>query len=726
MQGLEVITVETGLASVPSTCYDVCMTTNPNPTTKTRKPRQKKWASEVARQAHSNARRRLAREASLREEQTLNRARNEIAVAEQRLATIELNRRANMIANGLYPRLTAVMSSWGLNLKVKLSAGAKVGGWTDFRMINVTYDNRLTARLTEAAEKSTYHRTARRVDDILPLSVEELRQVAAEARGVFYHELGHNLFTVPLKELLTLAWQAGVEFQPGRGGAAFSYAEWSALQPETRAEPGWDVSPTFQRAWNILEDQGEEQALVIESPHIASYLTVVVVRLVIKNQLEQAWPLVAGRTYLPQGLRDIVRRAWRGSHSADEYEAVISEYCATADPVEMLRCVARLEAMMSHEDGGVGRGGLDNHNPLGNERRDPEDRDTETLERRSETISKGQDAPQGDESSVPVPGEGDEAGDDQEAPEDGESTDTVSETPGNGVGTGHREDGWLPSQTLRDRLNEEYEDVLQDLADDETVTADVQSMNTAYEVDEGRLPFYSDHGPLQREDLVSQARAVVDDIVRAFQTATSDCAPQWVSCERTGVLESIRYRTRQPGDMEFFRRYSDEGEPGQDISVSVFCDVSGSMGSHVETLGAAAWACKVACQQLNVECDVTLFDDGAWKLWGTEDVADAVPTVMAHGGTDPSSAFSAILHEERPQKHHLVLVMTDGMWNDVEALRRYRKTNSYLMAFNFSAYHSGTTPDPAAATRLGFDEAYNIQDLMALPLALESMLLSVV
>jgi hypothetical protein len=169
---------------------------------------------------------------------------------------VEKNKRINMVGNGLTPRLRAVMQSWGLNLATNISAASDVSAWTDFSVITVNYDRRLTQNQRDF-----------RATDLPVISVEDLRQIAAETRGLFYHELGHNLFTVPLVDLLTLAWEQGyvvttphdTEVPLVRLRNEPTPVNSRHLSHADRIEyPNWDITGDFQRAWNILEDQRME------------------------------------------------------------------------------------------------------------------------------------------------------------------------------------------------------------------------------------------------------------------------------------------------------------------------------------------------------------------------------------------------------------------------------------------------------------------------------------
>ena len=93
---------------------------------------------------------------------------------------------------------------------------------------------------------------------------------------------------------------------------------------------------------------------------------------------------------------------------------------------------------------------------------------------------------------------------------------------------------------------------------------------------------------------IAEANNLADQMQRAFEVATADLAPSWHEQQRRGVLNVVRYQTRQAGDMEFFRQFVDNGAPGCDIAVSVLLDYSGSMLNVTDELAKVAYACKLA------------------------------------------------------------------------------------------------------------------------------------
>lgn len=683
------------------------------------------WASEIARQQHASARRKLVREAADREAKTLDAARLDLANAENRLRLQEANRRINMVGGGMTPRLRAVMNSWGLSLPLNITPARSVSAHTDFQQITVNYDQRLAPNVGRW-----------NADDFDPneiISEEELRQIAAELRGAFYHEVGHNLFTTPIGHLISAALAEG----------------WSSDEV-TVSEEGVPMRWTsaLQNAWNVLEDQRMEMALVMESPQIASYLTVLVMRLIVKEYARpETWMLVAGRRYLPTTIRKACRDLWNNDPtmsdkaSADEVLRIVYTYMTTNSPSEMLNCVLEMMTLIGMT---IPRG-VDNHGDFPTRTANPEgwssdevtERIRETNERikndvppSSETPSKKVDDKEEKGASSSKDNGDEEDSEDTNAQDSKDESDEDSASPskqaGNDGGKDANDPDWKAQSNLREALN----DVMDDLKDDENIDGDVASMNDAYASNDASLPPYGRITSNTDEDSLTKSKIIVDDIIRAFDMATSNCAPHWESQQRRGYIEPVRYATRQAGDMEFFRNYVEEGDPGHDLAVSLFLDISGSMMGTENEVGAAAWSVKTACDQLGIDCDVTLFNEQGFTLWTKSDRApENVPAIEASGGTYPVGAFDGILYEESEKKHHIVLVMTDGAWgSEGGEMARYKHSNTTSVIFYYEGRRAstGVVPNARLAASKGADEGYTINDLMDIPQVLESILLGLV
>lgn len=684
------------------------------------------WASDIARQQHASARRKLVREAADREAKAISDARSDLVNAERRLKIQEANRRLNMVGSGMTPRLRAVMNSWGLTLPLNITPARNVSAHTDFRQITVNYDQRLVPNATGWG--------ATEVDSNDVISEEELRQIAAELRGAFYHEVGHNLFTLPFRDLIIAALAEG----------------WTNDQVIINADgvPSWNRA--FQTAWNVLEDQRMEMAVVMESPQIAAYLTVLVLRLIVSNYARpETWMLVAGRRYLPASVRKACRNLWDNdpqmsqNATSDQVLKHVYTYMTTDKASDMMNVVVR----MTHLLNGISPKGIDGHEEITGSTRGngktpatPEEiteRLTEVNERiKNDVPSKpdSKDTQDSEKSSQGAPSKDsssdDDGGDDTASGEGSKgpsSTDPEGESDqaGDSGGKGSNDPDWKIQNNLRQALSE----VMDALEDDENLKGDVSSMNDAYASNDASLPPYGRVTSNTDEDALTKSKIIVDDIIRAFDLATSNCAPHWESQQRRGYIEPVRYATRQAGDMEFFRGYVDEGDPGHDIAVSLFLDISGSMMGTEAEIGAAAWSVKSACDQIGIDCDVTLFNEQGYSLWTKIDrVSDDVPAIEPSGGTHPVSAFEGILYEESDKKNHIVLVMTDGEWSEGASMSRYKHSNTTSVIFHYAGRRAskGVVPNQRLAASKGADEGYNISDLMDIPQVLESILLGLV
>lgn len=690
-----------------------------------RKPRKRLWFDEQARQRHSSHKRALSRAASDRKAREMERARDELSRAEKREHDREYQRRRNLVDRGLATRLDAVGKSTGVNVLTTIEPGKKIEAFTRIgHFIYVRYDERLTSKSSLSE----------------PITDSLLSELAAETRALYYHELGHNLFTLPLYDLIALAYHDGYTFDeevlidPTRVILPDDLTEESAMEVMT-------VSSSFQRAWNILEDQRMELALCDYSPMMASYLTVLAIRNMVESggmESSSSWTLLAGRTFLPDSIRDASRKLWDeygmmmtgSTATSHDIEKVIFDYAAATEPKDMIDCVYLL---MSYLGEMVVPGRPTNHGPMttGQSRTATEEgplvgrsKGISDGEAKGQVASTGQSAGSGRTSSSSA-GSGSGTGskkDEAESQSSGSDSDDASEAPGG--------NGASPKSALEDALREAMESI----REDQTNKDDVRSMNETYNDDTCPLSDYSGVRDSTDGNMISLAHSLAEQMETAFRAATQDAAPAWHHQQRRGVVEPMRYMTRQPGDMEFFRAYIDNGNPGHDMEVSVFLDISGSMDGTGDELGAAAWAMKSACDRLGIACGVHLFDDRGYTLWTVNDTVGAVPSIPAQGGTDPSWAFSNVLAEERNKRHHLVLVMTDGDWTGGRAsLTDFRYPNVYSVIFYYgNGWGRVTSPsdtmtiDSSLAARLGSDEAYRIDNLLLMPQTLEHLLLSMV
>ena len=266
--------------------------TNPNQAPKARRAR-KKVTTDLGRQLLTRERQRLSRE--------------QAALAEQQVAEAERRRKLqvgittvkrpidNAVSRSIVKRFAAVLASEGVDVRIVATPSSKTSAWTDFEQIVINY---------------------REHDDH--------RILAANMRGLAYHEGGHCRFTLPF---LDLADEAGI------------------TSPDVR----------LHTAWNCLEDQRMETAVTSDSPRKAAYLTSMVMLDLVPNVNTAAanWPLLIWRRFLPRNIRAGARKLFVLRHGADgeriakELERVTTNYVMATDAVTMWAAVVEYSDLLT-------------------------------------------------------------------------------------------------------------------------------------------------------------------------------------------------------------------------------------------------------------------------------------------------------------------------------------------------------------------------------------------
>jgi hypothetical protein len=752
----------------------------------TRKKRTKA-TTEMGRQLMQRERQRLAKEQALLGEQLAQEATawREAQRPIEKAPKVQVG-----INRSVVRRVAAVLSTEGVNVPIKCVAAEhnqQMSAWTDFERIAIRF-----------------------------VPHEDVRLLAAVLRGLLYHEGGHCRWTVPFRDL---AQEAGIHIGP--------------LDARTRA---------LHTAWNVLEDQRMETAVVSDSPRKAAYLTPLIMTEHVStvDKMAANWPLLVWRRYLPDRIRVEARRMFIARHDlvgmngtaiADELDRIVTEYVMATDAVTMWSCVVEMLAVLQAcqplaadmTDAGhdhqrtrqlpddfqgltipVDPSMIDNDAAPMDEDEDHDDPTDSSelseheLEHLVEILIAAWHAPESlievayvlPNSPQPAPADGgdededddfkggagsllDEDDDKAEAPsksqdededegdeeadedvdEDAEGMDGVDDVPASDGEVdqdelddddddadedeeagesddddhGAGEHGTHADEPGKDEFTQEdLEELLQEAEaeryEQHDLDADMDAFHDATDNGATDLDTY-DSGIEQNPVLIAQAESLAQDIEDAFHAHTMDRAPAWVEQQRRGVLNVGRYATRARGDVEFFRQWTEDDMPGFDIAVSVLLDYSGSMSSHTTQLAQAGYACKMACQKLEIPCTVVLWDTEALTLWDANEQAEMMPTIVANGGTVPDMALADLDNQRCDRAKHLVLIMTDGQWqgrwsNNQGTLAWYKDDGRSIIGFGY-----GNQGLANSLMGKGCDEAFAISDLLDIPRYLEEALL---
>lgn len=616
-----------------------------------------------------------------------------------------------------------------------------VSGRTDMTQINVSYPlwRNLGTEATPVFTTDTHH----------------LVELISDIKALQYHELGHILFTTPVRTLLDEATN-----------------EWWAEHPEAgfpdHASARHEVF-AIQRAWNILEDQRMETALVHESPYIARYLTKLVLRFMIKadwftgpaqqhDERKEAlqYFLVINRRYLPLTVRSKIRSlavAELTEPVVAEAEGIVREYCSATTEAGLLLATLKFYWLLNRL--GVTAPTMDTHPNWGKPKYDPSRSADSTQEQEQDQVTIGvsekdskdegkdegkkskksdetEEAKDEDTSASDGNSDGNSDDEDGDGDEDTDNGASSAESPSsddeangdkeeeddssNGAGDGASDQ--TKDTSVDEAIQEALDEVANELSQDSDIEETIRSINVDLNKDGTALlaPEQGKGGVVTGEAL-TQAEEVASRLSRSFDSAVSSAQPVWEEGHRTGVVNAFRYRTRTAGDHNYRRTLSSEGNTGLDIAVSLLLDISGSMHEHESKLSQVAYAVKTACDQVDIACTVVTFNADSRELYRREDKFVTPLALNAGGGTNPIEALRVLDTQREGEKYHLVVVLTDGHWHHTVipyVEQQYREGRVFL----------GVSLGGEYLTEMGFHATASITNLDDLPEIVRGFLLN--
>lgn len=551
------------------------------------------------------------------------RAQDRMEEARKQQDNGEAIRRHNAIVTGMVPRLAGAIDSWvGHRVPLTIRHPAPYfRAITDFETISI---------------------------DIPEIKDPDMDFVA-DLRGLAMHEAGHVLKTDPFPIMVDHAMPIDKPWDrhEDRNRTLF-------IEKVTGCNLG-----LLHKAWNMLEDQRMESAMVRESINLGRYFNVIVLTHVLQcGVTSRSHLLLHGRKHVDAGVRVAARQAFLAEHGPDllaEAERCIVDYKRSKDLVEMWYLVidfARLLPQVQGEDD-PGTDSIDGHD-------DPQ---PGTEEGGEKTEDSAEPAEYGDPCENGSPSDsgqtsGDGGSDSEDKDGQGESKDP--NPGGGGAGTTSGAPAW-DEEAVRDAIEKAKEA----RNNDKQLEHDIKAYNHALSdnakgLPMRRIPTPADPDPEARSKALRLNRAIRN----LMEQARAQKAPTWQIQQRRGMLDVRAYVTRQPGDMEFYKDYVEGGDLKlPNMAVSVVLDGSGSMDSHAQDLAIAAFGMKSACDVVGIPCTITVHDTNAYLLWDEHDRPLEVPyNIVPGGGTDPKRALDLLDLQKDGKDNHLVILMTDGMW----------------------------------------------------------------
>lgn len=602
----------------------------------------------------------------------------------------------NHILKATVDHQTAVMKSYGISLPVQASIAqntwwnsdsGKIEAYTDFTSIVMKFPKKMfPSKVT--------------------IDAQEITDVIAIIRGVFQHELGHIRFTTPFRDL-----------------------PWGAVSTEGVAER------RIQWAWNCVEDQRMEQAVVSGVPRLGTYFTQMVAEHILKDDSqERSWLLLSGRTYLPVLVRKQSRALFAqkfGEYRADKWDELVTAYVGATSHLDMAHIVVKCAKFIDElgDTPSSDSGSIDEHRNYYNRSESIDPSDSATDINNDDIDGDDIDGEQGgdkyDDKSDNEQGDGETASPDADGQKDIDS-DTSQTTDGNGSATGTTSGkgvttGKVDNDTLRDILQKVADEALQEMKHDATNEQIARDAHELRNSASGFLPLLTGH----RDEMSADHQAEAERLANGMQTALNDFVtasqPTWHSHQERGVLDPIAYRTKSVGDLDYRRNLIGDVAGGLDVHVSLLCDASGSMDGHAMiALSQVIYATNKACDNLGIGMTSVL-----WSSYGDDyRIADdeaRIPAVyQTLGGTDPTTALDDLdNHNPEEASNHLVIIFTDGEWDSTfPGCQQWSRPNRHMVLINYTWYASGLDAR-------GCDEVINTNKILNIPAEMTSAIASI-
>ena len=400
----------------------------------------------------------------------------------------------------------------------------------------------------------------------------------SKLRGLLYHEVSHCLWT----------FRARTDF-------------WKTC-----------VANGHKAAANILEDQRIE-ALLTARFSVRRYLTYTVTEFILSNHnrsLENVYPLLYGRRYLPTNIRRLARDAYRNQEALTDIERIIDEFVLLRFPRDTQRgldLVAEFDALLSYDV----RNAEPKHEIDKGQPENPERWQTQTIEQTIEDddIHDPEDGDEGDTpevTSAGQPGEGvkdedaiegnalDGAASEGESDDDGEGTgndggaqgadgeDGGTDADEDGAGSGEGESGSIDStesadttetsggqgaggkreRPLVDQHDKEIERALREALKDERNASvdekdesirreaenDLRSFSRLRNVPGPSTALRNENGLASTESVPGALAAVPTLVAKPIRKLIDSLGAKVLHGQTHGDIDTLKYRTRRPGD----------------------------------------------------------------------------------------------------------------------------------------------------------------------------------
>jgi len=455
------------------------------------------------------------------------------------------------------------------------------------------------------------------------------------------------------------------------------------------------------RAFNALEDQRIEMMMTKRFGGVADWLSATIAKHLVADASQHSlvFPLLHGRKYLPQDLRDAVYQAYEKPDTCAEIASIIDQYIVLnlADPkkytiaFDLVQRYANQLNMLDPEPptnwGSDPVRGIDRiKDPNGHQHR----KGGEWKSSKSKPMDKTQQDKLANRVSQDV---ANQPGLPKHGPGDKPGIDNADQTNQGGTGAASSGDsvGSAAKRALDDVLKRKAKEIAT-ISKQYNADGELSGTNAAKP---NELP-WKEKQPVSPEAMQA-SKSFANELARL----KSDYDPGWNRNVESGRLSVERYAKGTDFD-ECFDEWDMGREDAVDIEAVILLDISASMGDALRGAYESMWAIKRAMDKAGASTTVIGFSHEAYMIYKSDERAGSTMTFSTwSGGTAPlqSLRFAQSVLADSKRAIKLCIPITDGSWaqsKDCDDVIRQLRQGGVLTALAYietSDHYRSTTLD---------------------------------
>lgn len=495
----------------------------------------------------------------------------------------------------------------------------------------------------------------------------------------------------------------------------------------------WVIENNYWKAFNALEDQRIETLMVGRFPSTVNWLTATVAQFILNTPeaIENAYPLLRGRRYLPLEIRQLARKHYAKQENIVALAEVIDEYrlLLFPDDTERAKELITRFAELIQGDNLADPNGHEARPFQGHESSDSrpapkreQERDRKNAEKQEKELDKEDTQSSSADSDSDSDSDDSDSQSNSDSNSDSDSDSSSDDSGGNGAGDSEDSDdddskeGNQSSSDFGDvTVAEDSDDDDSDFDDSyeadnlsrhagaggksktansqevtDTMEEIIQSVTEELMDNLNKLSMQVVGKPLMgtvSAESVSRAdyRSVpaTADLVtvqrsfaRELERLKANYDPSWLTEQRSGKLNANRYM-QGASVRTLFNKWQSGRDDVTAIEAVILLDRSSSMQGHnAKEAYKSLWAIKRSLDKVQANTTVYTFDSHTHLLYSADEKADT--TIRDSGASGTTQPEVAILNAQNifadtDKPIRILFMITDGAWGGDKAEESVRR-----------------------------------------------------